>query len=259
MILGRRRPQEFDALQQRIHPAESRVERLAEEMPARFVAFDLLAQRRQVAAGRAVRAPARAAGEAGRGAARADAPHARRGGGGAMAAGRRGRDRQGAGRALPARRAHRDGEGEARADDRLRRRRLAPRQGGGHARLADPRACTTTRASCRWSATRSGFRAKQKRELPGFLAPYETGERGSGDASRWDAGRELEWIIGAARAGRRGDLRPRQRPTGSATAPSSSAGARTRTRASARSSSWRRSQAGQSSRPTWRRIETESE
>ena len=39
----------------------------------------------------------------------------------------------------------------------------------------------------------SGFRAKEKRELPAFLAPYETGERGSGDPSRWDAGRELEW------------------------------------------------------------------
>jgi ATP-dependent DNA ligase len=39
----------------------------------------------------------------------------------------------------------------------------------------------------------SGFSAKQKRELPGFLSPYETGERGSGDPSRWDAGRELEW------------------------------------------------------------------
>lgn len=34
---------DFDALQQRIHPAESRVNRLAEETPASFVAFDLLA------------------------------------------------------------------------------------------------------------------------------------------------------------------------------------------------------------------------
>ena len=33
----------FDALQQRIHPAESRVTRLAEETPAEFVAFDVLA------------------------------------------------------------------------------------------------------------------------------------------------------------------------------------------------------------------------
>src|SRR5215471_18909193 len=34
---------EFDALQQRIHPAESRVNRLAKETPSSFVAFDLLA------------------------------------------------------------------------------------------------------------------------------------------------------------------------------------------------------------------------
>ena len=40
----------------------------------------------------------------------------------------------------------------------------------------------------------SGFRAKEKRDLVATLAPYETGERGSGDASRWTAGRELEWV-----------------------------------------------------------------
>jgi ATP-dependent DNA ligase len=34
---------DFDALQLRIHPAESRIKRLAEEIPAAFVAFDLLA------------------------------------------------------------------------------------------------------------------------------------------------------------------------------------------------------------------------
>src|SRR5215475_12953900 len=34
---------EFEVLQQRIHPAESRVRKLAEETPAEFVAFDLLA------------------------------------------------------------------------------------------------------------------------------------------------------------------------------------------------------------------------
>ncbi|MGI9556451.1 MAG: ATP-dependent DNA ligase [Solirubrobacterales bacterium] len=40
----------------------------------------------------------------------------------------------------------------------------------------------------------SGFRAKEKRELPEKLAPYETGERGTADPSRWAADRELEWI-----------------------------------------------------------------
>jgi len=40
----------------------------------------------------------------------------------------------------------------------------------------------------------SGFKAKEKRELVERLAPYETGQRGSGDPSRWDADRQLEWI-----------------------------------------------------------------
>jgi ATP-dependent DNA ligase len=40
----------------------------------------------------------------------------------------------------------------------------------------------------------SGLTASDKRRLVDFLAPYETGQRGSGDPSRWSAGRELEWI-----------------------------------------------------------------
>jgi ATP-dependent DNA ligase len=40
----------------------------------------------------------------------------------------------------------------------------------------------------------SGFSAKEKRELPERLKPYETGERGTGEPSRWSAGRDLEWI-----------------------------------------------------------------
>jgi ATP-dependent DNA ligase len=40
----------------------------------------------------------------------------------------------------------------------------------------------------------SGISAKEKRALPARLAPYETGQRGSGDPSRWDNDRELEWI-----------------------------------------------------------------
>jgi ATP-dependent DNA ligase len=40
----------------------------------------------------------------------------------------------------------------------------------------------------------SGLSAKEKRRLVDFLAPYETGERGSADPSRWSAGRDLEWV-----------------------------------------------------------------
>jgi ATP-dependent DNA ligase len=40
----------------------------------------------------------------------------------------------------------------------------------------------------------SGLSASEKRRLVGFFAPYETGERGSADPSRWSAGKDLEWI-----------------------------------------------------------------
>ncbi len=43
IIVSNEQGLDFDALQQRIHPAASRVNRLAEETPAEFVAFDLLA------------------------------------------------------------------------------------------------------------------------------------------------------------------------------------------------------------------------
>ncbi len=40
----------------------------------------------------------------------------------------------------------------------------------------------------------SGLTAQEKRRLVGFFAPYQSGERGSADPSRWSAGKELEWI-----------------------------------------------------------------
>jgi ATP-dependent DNA ligase len=40
----------------------------------------------------------------------------------------------------------------------------------------------------------SGFKAAEKRSLVEKLAPYETGERGSADPSRWNNERDLEWV-----------------------------------------------------------------
>jgi ATP-dependent DNA ligase len=40
----------------------------------------------------------------------------------------------------------------------------------------------------------SGLKTKEKKELVKTLADYETGEKGSGDPSRWDADRDLEWF-----------------------------------------------------------------
>ncbi|HEY3970528.1 MAG TPA: ATP-dependent DNA ligase, partial [Solirubrobacteraceae bacterium] len=40
----------------------------------------------------------------------------------------------------------------------------------------------------------SGFSAAEKRRLPGVLAAYASGEKGSGDPSRWSGGKDLEWV-----------------------------------------------------------------
>lgn len=40
----------------------------------------------------------------------------------------------------------------------------------------------------------SGLTAAAKRQLISFLSPYESGERGSADPSRWSSGKDLEWV-----------------------------------------------------------------
>ena len=96
----------FDTLGQRIHPAASRIARLAEETPARFVAFDVLARRRR---GPARAAPTRSAAPCSRAIEGLELTPVERTADDAqrLAARGGGRDRQGARRALPARRAQR--------------------------------------------------------------------------------------------------------------------------------------------------------
>ena len=183
----------FDTLGQRIHPAASRIARLAEETPATYYAFDLLAlddevllersyDERRAALEAHVTAPVmltdvvRTAADAehwlhdaeGVIAKEADAPY------------------------RPGERTGHD-QGQARAHRRRRRPRLAPGQGRAHRRRAHPRPLRR-RATCARSATRAASAAKEKRELVDKLAPYETGERGSGEPSRWTQGRDLEWV-----------------------------------------------------------------
>src|SRR5438034_6973543 len=42
IVIAREGKLDFDAMQTRLHPAESRVRKLAAEIPARFIAFDIL-------------------------------------------------------------------------------------------------------------------------------------------------------------------------------------------------------------------------
>ena len=185
--------QDFDALGQRIHPAESRIKMLAEQTPTRFIAFDLLAlddeelmalpqaERRDrleavveapVDLTPATEVPEEAQpwlhGAEGVIAKRQDArycPGERVG----MAKIKRVRTID----------AVVLGWRPGKEEDTVGSLILGLYDDDGHLRPV---------------GHTSGLSAKRKRELVGELGPYETGKRGSGDPSRWDAGRELEWI-----------------------------------------------------------------
>ena len=173
---------DFDALQLRLHPAASRVAKLAQETPASFVAFDLLA------VGRPATCAQRRSASAARGSSGCSrgveppvhlTPMTRDRARGRRLARRvrrrrpRRRDRQAARRRLPARQA-RDDQDQARAHRRLRRRRLPlaqERRDGWSARCCS--ASTTTRARCTTSASprRSRWRcARQLRDGAGAAA-----------------------------------------------------------------------------------------
>lgn len=185
--------QEFDLLSQRIHPAASRVEKLARETPAGFVAFDLLADGEEALLGlpyderrarleAAVAAPVEltpmvaSTGEAGQWltgtsegviAKQADAPY-------------RPGERTGMLKIKRVRtldavvQAFRFGKEEGTVGSLI----LGLHDEAGALRVV---------------GHTSGFAAKQKRELLALLEPYRTHERGSGEPSRWKSDEELVW------------------------------------------------------------------
>jgi ATP-dependent DNA ligase len=190
--------EDFDALGQRIHPAQSRVQMLAQSTPAVYVAFDLLARGDEVLLERPF-GERRAALErllAGDGFARAPVelmPTVAE----ADAAARWLQSAEGAiakeldAPYLP---------GERRGMVKVKRVRTIDAVVVG---WRPGKAPNTVGAlilglydgeNLRVVGHCSGLSAAEKRRLVDFLAPYETGERGSGDASRWSAGRELEWV-----------------------------------------------------------------
>ena len=190
--------EDFDALQQRIHPAESRVQRLAGETPATFVAFDVLADEDEVWMERpyvdrraALESLLERLGGADAGpeliasvASTAEAQGWLRDAEGVIA---KERDAP----YLP---------GERRGMLKIKRVRTIDAVVAGWRPGKEP---DTVGAlilglydgdALRLVGHCSGLTAPEKRRLVGVFAPYQTGERGSGEASRWTAGRELEWI-----------------------------------------------------------------
>jgi ATP-dependent DNA ligase len=190
--------EDFDALGQRIHPAESRIERLAGETPAVYVAFDLLA-RDQEALLELPFAERRSALEkllAAKGfaeapvelmptvASAAEAEVWLQGAEGAIA-----KERD-----APYRPGERKGMVKVKRVRTIDAVVVGWRPGKLEGTVGALILGLYDGEELRVVGHCSGLSAKEKKRLVGFLKPYETGERGSGDPSRWSAGRELEWI-----------------------------------------------------------------
>jgi ATP-dependent DNA ligase len=184
---------EFDALQSRIHPAESRINLLAKEIPATYVAFDLLAEgdeslldtplrerrvRLEALAGRSGIAvselspdPARAEEwmekTEGAMAKELDAPYE---------------------------------PGKRRGMAKVKREReidcvvLGWRPGKEEGTVGSLILGLYDGDALRPVGHISGFTAAEKRGLRDLLAPLETGRQGTAEPSRWTGGRDLEWV-----------------------------------------------------------------
>ncbi len=184
---------DFEALQQRIHPAASRIERLAAETPARFMAFDLLARDDESLLARPF-AERRAALEAlvreplGLTPAVTDPEAA-----GPWLTGAEGVIAKELGAAYrPGERAGMVKIKRVRTIDCVVVGYRPGKEDGTVGSLI--LGLYAPGGALEVVGHTSGFSARDKRALPERLRPYETGARGSGDASRWTAGRELAWV-----------------------------------------------------------------
>jgi ATP-dependent DNA ligase len=186
--------QDFGALQQRIHPAQSRIDMLAAQTPARYVAFDLLARGDEALLA---------------------APFAER---------RAELERLLASTGIdltPVTRELADTEPWLQSGEGVVAKDIsAPYRPGQRTGMVKVKRVRTidavvvgyrpgkeedtvgslilglydTAGELHVVGHSSGLRASEKRALVGKLAPYETGKRGHGDPSRWKNEKELEWI-----------------------------------------------------------------
>ena len=190
--------EDFDALGQRIHPAVSRVELLAEQTPAVYVAFDLLAHEqasllerpfaerraaleRLLASEAFARAPVElmvtvaTAAEAEQWLEHAEGAIAKE-------------------RSAPYRPGERKGMAKVKRVRTIDAVVVGWRPGKEPATVGALILGLYDGPKLRTVGHCSGLGAAEKKRLVGFLAQYESGERGSADPSRWSAGKELEWI-----------------------------------------------------------------
>ena len=184
---------EFDSLQERIHPAQSRIELLSEEIPACYVVFDLLAEGDEVLLERPLleRRERLEAIAAGAGLELTplspDADQAERwlrSIEGVMA-------KDLTAPYLP---------GKRRGMAKVKRERtidcvvMGWRPGKEEGTVGSLILGLYDGDELRTVGHISGFSAAAKRSMRSMLAPLETGRSGSAEPSRWTGGRELEWV-----------------------------------------------------------------
>src|SRR3954447_23986744 len=203
--------QDFDALGQRIHPAETRIRMLAEQTPTRFIAFDLLADGDEVL----LELPQRE--RRARLEARVDAPVD------LTPATEHPEEAepwlQGAEGVVAKRQEARYCPGERVGMVKVKRVRtidavvMGWRPGKEEGTVGSLILGLYDGDGLHEVGHTSGFRAAEKRELPGRLARYETGRRGMGEPEPLGERARARVDRAAARAGGRGDVRPHeQRP-----------------------------------------------
>lgn len=184
---------EFDALQQRIHPAESRITLLSKEIPADYVAFDLLAEddealletpfgeRRE----RLVALAKRTGVELSTLSADPDqAEEWLRRTEGTMA-------KQLDATYIPGKR---KGMAKVKREREIDCVVLGWRPGKEEGTVGSLILGLYDGDELRPVGHISGFSAAAKRAMPAMLAPLETGDSGTAEPSRWTGGRDLEWV-----------------------------------------------------------------
>jgi ATP-dependent DNA ligase len=184
---------EFDALQQRIHPAESRIKMLSEQIPVTYIVFDLLAEGDESLLDTPL-AERRARLEAISGGAgleltplTPDAEQAERWLAsieGVMA-------KQLDAPYVPGKR---KGMAKVKRERTIDCVVMGWRPGKEEGTVGSLILGLYDDGQLRTVGHISGFSAAAKRSMRSMLAPLETGESGSAEPSRWTGGRELEWV-----------------------------------------------------------------
>ena len=184
---------QFDLLQQRIHPAESRIKLLSEEIPATYIAFDLLAEGDESLLETPLRERRerlqRIAAEAGLELTPLTPDQAQAEKWLSSIEGVMAKDL-----GAPYIPGKRKGMAKVKRERTIDCVVMGWRPGKEEGTVGSLILGLYDGSELRTVGHISGFSASAKRSMRAMLAPLETGESGSAEPSRWTGGRELEWV-----------------------------------------------------------------